>query len=177
MARVKRAVNALKKRRKVMRLAKGYFGAKSMQYRAASEQVRRSLRYAYIGPQAEKRDFRRLWIARINAAARINGLSYSRMINGLKVAGVDINRKVLSELAISDPAAFAALGGEGQGSREVRLFPIKAPSFEGAFSYKNASPSPRWKGWRLHIRQMPCLTRSCSSARLALLKRSSVPTR
>ena len=97
MARVKRAVNALKKRRKVMRLAKGYFGAKSKQYRAASEQVRRSLRYAYIGRKQKKRDFRRLWIARINAAARINGLSYSRMINGLKVAGVDINRKVLSE--------------------------------------------------------------------------------
>ena len=109
MARVKRAVNALKKRRKVMRLAKGYFGAKSKQYRAASEQVRRSLRYADIGRKQKKRDFRRLWIARINAAARINGLSYSRMINGLKVAGVDINRKVLSELAISDPAAFAAL--------------------------------------------------------------------
>ena len=109
MARVKRAVNALKKSRKVMRLAKGYFGAKSKQYRAASEQVRRSLRYAYIGRKQKKRDFRRLWIARINAAARINGLSYSRMINGLKVAGVDINRKVLSELAISDPAAFTAL--------------------------------------------------------------------
>ena len=108
MARVKRAVNALKKRRKIMRLAKGYFGAKSKQYRAASEQVRRSLRYAYIGRKQKKRDFRRLWIARINAAARINGLSYSRMINGLKVAGVDINRKVLSELAISDPAAFTA---------------------------------------------------------------------
>ena len=109
MARVKRAVNALKKRRKIMRLAKGYFGAKSKQYRAASEQVRRSLRYAYIGRKQKKRDFRRLLIARINAAARINGLSYSRMINGLKVAGVDINRKVLSELAISDPAAFTAL--------------------------------------------------------------------
>ena len=109
MARVKRDVNALKKRRKVMRLAKGYFGAKSKQYRAASEQVRRSLRYAYIGRKLKKRDFRRLWIARINAAARMNGLSYSRMINGLKVAGVDINRKMLSEMAINDPAAFTAL--------------------------------------------------------------------
>ena len=109
MARVKRAVNALKKRRKVMKLAKGYYGAKSKQYRAASEQVRRSLRYAYIGRKLKKREYRRLWIARINAAARINGLSYSRLINGLKVAGIDINRKVLSELAISEPAAFAAL--------------------------------------------------------------------
>ena len=109
MARVKRAVNAQKKKRKIMKLAKGYFGAKSKQYRAASEQVRRSLRYAYIGRKLKKRDFRRLWIARINAAARINGLSYSKMINGLKVAGIDINRKVLAELAISDAAAFAAL--------------------------------------------------------------------
>ena len=109
MARVKRAVNALKKRRKVMKLAKGYFGAKSKQYRAASEQVRRSLRYAYIGRKLKKREYRRLWIARINAAARINGLSYSKLINGLKVTGIDINRKVLSELAISEPAAFAAL--------------------------------------------------------------------
>ena len=109
MARVKRAVNAQKKKRKVMKLAKGYFGAKSKQYRAASEQVRRSLRYAYIGRKQKKRDFRRLWIAHINAAARINGRSYSKLINGLKVAGVAIDRKMLSELAISDAAAFAAL--------------------------------------------------------------------
>jgi large subunit ribosomal protein L20 len=109
MARVKRAVNALKKRRKVFKLAKGYFGAKSKQYRAASEQVRRSLRYAYIGRKLKKRDFRRLWIARINAAARMNGLSYSRLINGLKVAGVVIDRKMLSDIAIQDPAGFAKL--------------------------------------------------------------------
>ena len=109
MARVKRAVNAQKKKRKIMKLAKGYFGAKSKQYRAASEQVRRSLRYAYIGRKQKKRDFRRLWIARINAAARINGLSYSKLMNGLKVAGVDINRKMLAELAVNDKAAFAKL--------------------------------------------------------------------
>ena len=109
MARVKRAVNALKKRRKVFKQAKGYYGAKSKQYRAASEQVRRSLRYAYIGRKLKKRDFRRLWIARINAAARINGISYSKLINGLKVAGVAIDRKVLSDIAISDPAGFAKL--------------------------------------------------------------------
>lgn len=109
MARVKRAVNALKKRRKVMRLAKGYFGAKSKQYRAASEQVRRSLRYAYIGRKQKKRDFRRLWIARINAAARINGLSYSVFMNGLKKAGVVLDRKVLADMAVNDPNAFAAL--------------------------------------------------------------------
>ena len=114
MARVKRAVNAQRKKRKMMKLAKGYFGAKSKQYRAASEQVRRSLRYAYIGRKQKKRDFRRLWIARINAAARINGLSYSKMINGLKIAGIDINRKVLAELAISDAAAFAALAAKAK---------------------------------------------------------------
>ena len=109
MARVKRAVNALKKRRKIFKQAKGYFGAKSKQYRAASEQVRRSLRYAYIGRKLKKRDFRRLWIARINAAARVNGISYSRLINGLKVAGVVIDRKMLSDIAINDAAAFAKL--------------------------------------------------------------------
>ena len=109
MARIKRAVNAVKKRRKVFKLSKGYFGAKSKQYRAASEQVRRSLRYAYIGRKAKKRDFRRLWIARINAGARANGLSYSRLMDGLKKAQIDINRKMLSELAICDAAAFTAL--------------------------------------------------------------------
>lgn len=109
MARVKRAVNALKKRRKVFKLSKGYFGAKSKQYRAASEQVRRSLRYAYIGRKLKKRSFRRLWIARINAAARMNDISYSKLMNGLKVAGININRKMLSDLAINDAAAFTAL--------------------------------------------------------------------
>ena len=109
MERVKRAVNALKKRRKVFKLSKGYFGAKSKQYRAASEQVRRSLRYAYIGRKLKKREYRRLWIARINAAARMNGISYSRLMNGLKVAGVNVNRKMLSELAINDAKAFTAL--------------------------------------------------------------------
>ena len=109
MARIKRAVNAQKKRRKMIKLAKGYFGAKSKQYRAASEQVRRSLRYAFAGRKQKKRDFRKLWIARINAAARLNGTNYSNLINGLKKAGIDINRKMLSEIAISDPAAFTAI--------------------------------------------------------------------
>ena len=109
MARVKRAVNALKKRRKVFSLSKGYFGAKSKQYRAASEQVRRSLRYAYIGRKLRKRDFRKLWITRINAAARMNDISYSRLINGLKVAGITINRKMLADLAVNDAKAFADL--------------------------------------------------------------------
>ena len=109
MARIKGAVNAHKKRRKMLKLAKGYYGAKSKQYRAASEQVRRSLRYAYEGRKMRKRDFRRLWITRINAAARMNGISYSRFIDGLKKAGVEMNRKVLADLAVRDAAAFTAL--------------------------------------------------------------------
>ena len=109
MARIKRSVNALKKRRKVMKLAKGYWGAKSKQYRAASEQVARSLRYAFKGRKLRKRDFRSLWITRINAAARLNGMSYSTFINGLKKHNIDINRKMLAELAVSDKEAFAAL--------------------------------------------------------------------
>lgn len=109
MARIKRAVNSLKKRRKVMKLAKGYWGAKSKQYRAASEQVARSLRYAYEGRKLRKRDFRRLWITRINAAARLNGMSYSTFINGLKKQNVEVNRKMLADLAVNDAAAFAKL--------------------------------------------------------------------
>ncbi len=109
MARIKRAVNSLKKRRKIMKLAKGYWGAKSKQYRAASEQVARSLRYAYEGRKLRKRDFRCLWITRINAAARLNGMSYSTFINGLKKHNVEVNRKMLADLAVNDAAAFAKL--------------------------------------------------------------------
>ena len=109
MARIKRAVNAHKKRRKIFKLAKGYWGAKSKQYRAASEQVRRSLRYAYTGRKLRKRDFRRLWIVRINAATRANGMSYSTFINGLKKANVNVNRKMLADMVINDAAGFAAL--------------------------------------------------------------------
>ena len=109
MARIKRAVNAHKKRRKVLKLAKGYWGSKSKQYRTASEQVRRSLRYAYVGRKLRKRDFRRLWITRINAAARLSGMSYSTFINGLKKQNIVVNRKMLADLAVNDPAAFAKL--------------------------------------------------------------------
>lgn len=109
MSRIKRAVNAHKKRRKVLKLAKGFWGAKSKQYHAANEQVMRSLRYAYIGRKLRKRDFRRLWIVRINAAARINGLSYSVFISGLKKAGVTVNRKMLADIAVTDAAAFTKL--------------------------------------------------------------------
>lgn len=109
MARVKRAVNAHKKRRKVLKLAKGYYGAKSKQYRTAKEAVMKSQKYAYIGRRLKKRDFRKLWIARINAAARINGISYSRMMDGLKKSGIEINRKILADMAVNDAAAFAKL--------------------------------------------------------------------
>ena len=109
MARIKRAVNAQKKRRKIMKLAKGFWGAKSKQYRAASEQVARSLRYAFTGRKLRKRDFRALWITRINAAARLNGMSYSTFINGLKKQNIEVNRKMLADLAVNDAAGFAQL--------------------------------------------------------------------
>ena len=107
--RIKRAVNAVKKRRKILKLAKGYFGNKSKSYRIAREAVMKSLNYAYIGRRRRKRDFRRLWIARINAAARNNGISYSKFMHGLSVAGINLNRKVLADLAVNDAAAFTAL--------------------------------------------------------------------
>ena len=109
MARIKRAVTAHKKRRKVFKLAKGYWGSKSKQYRTASEQVRRSLRYAYTGRKLRKREFRSLWITRINAAAHLNGMNYSTLINGLKKKGVEVNRKMLADLAVNDAEAFAQL--------------------------------------------------------------------
>ncbi len=109
MPRVKRAVSAHKKRRTVLNRAKGYYGAKSRSYRAAKEQVQHSLQYQYRDRRNKKREVRRLWITRINAAARINGLSYYVFMNGLKKAGVELDRKVLSDMAINDPEAFASL--------------------------------------------------------------------
>ena len=109
MARVKRALNAKKKRKTVFKRAKGYYGAKSRSYRAAKEQVQHSLQYAYRDRRNQKRMIRRLWITRINAAARINGLSYSKFMHGLKVAGIELDRKVLSNMAIEDAQGFAAL--------------------------------------------------------------------
>ena len=109
MARVKRAVNAKKRHKKVLKQAKGYYGAKSKLFRTANQAVMKSLNYAYIGRKQRKRDFRKLWIARINAAARLNGMSYSRFINGLKKANIDINRKMLSEMAIHDAEGFSKL--------------------------------------------------------------------
>ena len=107
--RIKRAVNAVKKRRKILKSAKGYFGAKSKLYRTAREQVMKSGQYAYIGRKQRKRDFRALWITRINAACRQNDISYSRFVSGLKKANVTLNRKVLADLAVNDAAAFAQL--------------------------------------------------------------------
>ncbi|MEG0072678.1 MAG: 50S ribosomal protein L20 [Raoultibacter sp.] len=109
MPRVKRAVSAHKKRRTVLGRAKGYYGAKSRSYRVAKEQVQHSLQYVYRDRRNKKRTIRRLWITRINAAARINGLSYSVLMNGLKRAGVELDRKVLSDMAINDPKAFSAV--------------------------------------------------------------------
>ena len=109
MARVKRAKNARKNHKKVLKLAKGYYGGKSRLYKTANESVIRAMRNAYVGRKNKKRDYRSVWIARINAATRINDLSYSKFMNGMKLAGIDINRKMLSEIAINDPKAFADL--------------------------------------------------------------------
>ncbi len=109
MARVKKAVNAKKKHKKILKLAKGYYGAKSKLFRPANQAVMKSLSYAYVGRKLRKRDFRKLWITRINAAARLNGMSYSKFINGLKNANIDINRKMLSEMAIHDAEGFSKL--------------------------------------------------------------------
>lgn len=107
--RIKRTVNALKKRRKILKQAKGYWGSKSKLYRVARQAVMKSQNYAFVGRKNKKRDFRQLWIARINAAARMNDISYSRLMHGLKTANIDLNRKVLADIAVNDAAAFSAL--------------------------------------------------------------------
>ena len=109
MARIKGGLNAKKKHNRVLKLAKGYRGARSKQYRVAKQSVMRALTSSYVGRKQRKRDFRKLWIARINAAARLNGISYSKLMHGLKLANVDINRKMLAELAVSDAAGFTTL--------------------------------------------------------------------
>lgn len=109
MARVKGAMHTRKRRKKIMKLAKGYYGAKSTRFRMAKQAVFKSLNYAFVGRKLKKRDFRSLWITRINAAARISGLSYSKFMNGLKKAGIEINRKMLAELAVNDEKAFAQI--------------------------------------------------------------------
>lgn len=109
MARVKKGVNAHKRHKKILKLAKGFYGAKHSTFRAANPAVMRSLRSAYVGRKLKKREYRRIWIARINAAARMNGMSYSRLIDGLNKAGIEINRKMLAEMAIYDAAGFTAV--------------------------------------------------------------------
>lgn len=109
MARVKGAMHTRKRRKKILKLAKGYRGAKSKLFKTANQAVMKSLTYAYRDRKQKKRNFRQLWIARINAAARMNGISYSRFMNGLKQNGIEINRKMLAEIAVSDPAAFTKL--------------------------------------------------------------------
>ena len=110
--RIKRAVNAVKKRRSILKSAKGYRGAKSKLYRTAREQVMKSGQYAYVGRRLKKRNFRALWITRINAGCRQNGISYSRFIAGLKNKGIELNRKVLADMAVREPEAFASLVGQ-----------------------------------------------------------------
>ena len=109
MARVKGAMMTRKRRKKIIKLAKGYWGNKKNHFKGANEQVMKSLRYAYVGRKLKKRDFRRLWISRISAACKMNGINYSRFMNGLKKAGIDLNRKMLAEIAVADKAAFTAL--------------------------------------------------------------------
>ena len=109
MPRVKGGVVSRKRRKRVLKLAKGYFGSKHTLYKTANEQVMKSLQYAYRVRRQKKRDFRKLWITRINAAARMNGLSYNKLMHGLKLAGIEVNRKMLADLAVSDAAAFATL--------------------------------------------------------------------
>ncbi len=109
MARVKGAMMTRKRRKKILKMAKGYWGAKSKHFKMANQAVMKSLTYAYVGRRLKKRDFRRLWITRISAAAKANGINYSRFMNGLKKAGIEINRKMLADMAQSDATAFAAL--------------------------------------------------------------------
>ncbi len=109
MARVKTGVITRKKHKKILKLAKGYYGAKSIRFRMAKQAVMKSGQYAYVGRKLKKRDFRRLWIARINAAARANGINYSTLINGMKKANININRKMLAEMAVNDPKAFSEI--------------------------------------------------------------------
>ena len=118
MARIKRAVSAKKKRRRVLKMARGYYGAKSRCYRKAKEQVQHSLMYQYRDRRNKKREIRRLWITRINAACRINGMSYSQFMHGLKLAGIELDRKVLSQMGIEDPQSFADLCTIAKGAIE-----------------------------------------------------------
>ena len=128
MARIKGGMNARKKHNRVLKLAKGYRGARSKQYRVAKQSVMRALTSAYAGRKQKKRQFRQLWIARINAAARMNGLSYSKFMYGLKLAGVEMNRKMLAEMAVNDAEGFTKLVDVAKGKTGLRYFRESAQS-------------------------------------------------
>ena len=119
MPRVKRGTVRRAKRHKLLKRAKGFYATKSKLYQAAQEAVDKALNYAYVGRRRKKRDFRRLWIVRINAAARANGLTYGQMMNGLRTAGIDVDRRNLADLAVNHPAAFAAIAQRAQGARDT----------------------------------------------------------
>ncbi len=131
MARVKGALMTRKRRKKTLKLAKGYFGAKSKHFKMAKQAVMKSGNYAYIGRKQRKRDFRRLWITRISAACRMNNISYSVFMNGLKKANIALNRKMLAEIAVSDEAAFKALVEEGK-SRKIKKLELRPEEMPGA---------------------------------------------
>ena len=135
MARVKGAMMTRKRRNKVLKMAKGYWGSKSKHFRVANQAVMKSLSYAYTGRRLKKRDFRSLWITRISAACKMNGMNYSSFMHGLKVAGIEINRKMLSEMAISDPAAFTQLTEIAKKARSLPYYIIsvkkRAPALPG----------------------------------------------
>ncbi len=118
MSRTRHSVARKKRKKKILRMAKGYRGARSRTFRSANEQVMHSLQYAYRDRRTRKRDFRKLWIARINAAARQNGISYSRFIRGLKIAGIEVNRKILADMAVNDPSSFAELARKAKENLE-----------------------------------------------------------
>ena len=122
MARIKGAMMTRKRRNKTLKLAKGYFGAKSKHFKMAKQAVMKSGQYAYIGRKQKKRDFRRLWITRISAAAKLNGMNYSTFMNGCKKAGIGLNRKMLSEIAINDPAGFTAIAEQAKAIKACAFF-------------------------------------------------------
>jgi large subunit ribosomal protein L20 len=132
MARVKGGTVARKRRKKILKLAKGYFGSKSLLYKTANEQVMKSMQYAYRDRKKRKSNFRKLWITRINAAARMNGMSYSRLINGLSIAGVEINRKMLADIAVNDDKGFAEIVKTAQSALDGNVKPKADTSKESA---------------------------------------------
>lgn len=138
MPRVKGGNVARKRRKKILKLAKGYYGSKHLLYRTANEQVMKSLSYAYRDRKRRKRDFRKLWITRINAASRINGLSYSKLINGLTLAGVEVNRKMLADIAITDAAGFAQITDIAKKALNGEVAPKAAPKAEAKVAPKAA---------------------------------------